>query len=47
MACELTPRLAKVCMHLTVSLPRPRCAALLTDPAFLALKKKIMLALQV
>ncbi len=43
----LTTRPARVCLHLPVSLPRPRRAALLTDPSFLALKKEIMHALQV
>ncbi|AGL03082.1 ABC transporter ATP-binding protein [Desulfoscipio gibsoniae] len=43
----LTPRPARVCMHLPVRLPRPRRAELFTAPDFLALKRKIMCALQV
>lgn len=43
----LTPRPGKVCLHLPVPLPRPREAGLLTDPAFIALKRKVMHFLQI
>jgi ABC-type nitrate/sulfonate/bicarbonate transport system ATPase subunit len=41
----LTPRPARVRLHLEVGLPRPRRAETLTDPRFLALKRQIMRAL--
>lgn len=41
----LTPRPARVALHLNVNLPRPRRYECVTGPDFLALKKQIMQAL--
>ena len=41
----LTPRSARVTLHLNVNLPRPRRYECVTAPDFLALKKQIMQAL--
>ncbi|SFQ95203.1 ABC transporter ATP-binding protein [Desulfoscipio geothermicus] len=42
----LTPRPARVCLHLNIDLPRPRQVEMVTTERFLALKKQIMRALQ-
>jgi len=42
----LTPRPARVCLHLDIDLPRPRQVEMVTTERFLALKKQIMRALQ-
>jgi ABC-type nitrate/sulfonate/bicarbonate transport system ATPase subunit len=43
----LTARPARICLETSIDLPRPRRAAVVTTPDFLALKKMIMNALSV